>query len=65
MLSQWELWAVASATIDRHGSAAPLFIASRIAALIAAGDGPGVAAWTSIGHRVEQLTADPPASLNA
>lgn len=65
MLSQWELWAVASATIDRHGSAAPLFVASRIETLSAAGDAAGVAAWTAIGHRVEQLAADPPASLNA
>lgn len=54
-----------SATIDRHGSEAPLFVASRIEDLIAAGDAAGVAAWTAIGHRVEQLTANPPASLNA
>lgn len=56
---------MSSAAIDRHGSAAPLFIDSRIAALIAADDAAGVAAWTEIGHRVKQLTADPPASLNA
>lgn len=56
---------MANAAIDRYGTDAPLFVASRIEALSAAGDAAGAAAWTTIGHRVEQLIAAPPSLLNA
>jgi hypothetical protein len=65
VLSEWELWSVANATIEQHGSDAPLFVASRIGALAVAGDPAGVAAWKEIARRMVQLTADPVTSPNA
>lgn len=65
MLSDWELWAVAKATTNQHGSNAPLFVATRIGALAVAGDAAGVAAWVEIARRMDQLRAEPPNSIEA
>lgn len=64
MLSDWELWAVASATIEQHGDEAPVFVASQIGALAMAGDPAGVSAWQEIARRMVQLTRTSAGPLN-
>ena len=65
MPSDWELWAVASHTIERHGRDAPLFVATRIGALAMAGDAAGLEAWREIAGRMVQLMAEAPTGPNA
>lgn len=60
MLTEWELWAVADATLKLHGDRAPVFVAERIGALAMAGDADGVAAWQAMAHRIVALRAPPP-----
>lgn len=55
MLSDWELWACAGEVHRRHGERAPLVVAERIGALALAGDADGIAAWTAIASRLQQL----------
>jgi len=65
VLTEWELWAAADATLKLHGEDAPLFVAERIGALAAEGDSEGVAAWQAIARRMGKLSASPPGALNA
>ena len=65
MLTDWELWAVANTVLNLHGDQAPMFVARRIEALTAEGDGGGVAAWQAIARRMETLAAPPPERLDA
>ena len=65
MLTEWEIWAVADATLKLHGEKAPLFVAERIGVLAAQGDAEGVAAWRAIARRMTALSEPPPASLHA
>lgn len=60
MLTDWELWAVADATLKLHGGRTPVFVAERIGALAAAGDVDGVVAWRAIAHRIVALRASAP-----
>lgn len=55
VLSDWELWACATAVLKQHGEAAPIFVAERIGALALAGDLGGVAAWKAIAGHMDQL----------
>lgn len=55
MLSDWELWAVASHVLRQHKDEAPLFVAERIGALALAGDAAGVGTWKEIARRLVQL----------
>lgn len=50
------LWACALAVERQHGARAPVFVAERIGALALAGDAAGVARWTAIAARMDQLT---------
>ena len=50
------LWACALAIERQHGARAPVFVAERIGALALAGDAAGVARWTAIAARMNQLT---------
>jgi hypothetical protein len=59
LLTEWELWAVADATLKLHRERAPLFVATRIGALAAEGDVEGVAAWQAIARRMGALSAPP------
>jgi hypothetical protein len=59
LLTDWELWAVADATLKRHGDRAP------IGALATEGDADGVAAWQAIARRMAALSSPPPERLNA
>lgn len=54
-LTDWELWACATATLDEHGEAAPTFVAERIGALVVAGDMDGVEAWKQIAARMDRI----------
>jgi hypothetical protein len=63
LLSDWELWAVADATLKSLGVEAPVFVATRIGALALAGDADGVAAWREVARRMDQLSAVPPPDL--
>lgn len=65
MLTEWELWAAAEATLKLRGERAPAFVATRIGALAAEGDAEGVAAWQAIARRMAALSASPPSRLNA
>ncbi|WP_447753182.1 DUF6961 family protein [Sphingopyxis fribergensis] len=49
------LWACALAIERQHGARAPVFVAERIGALALAGDAAGVARWTAIAARMDQL----------
>ncbi len=63
MLTNWELWAVADATLKAHGDQAPIFVATRIGALTLAGDAHGVLAWQEIARRMVKLSAVRPPDL--
>jgi hypothetical protein len=63
LLSDWELWAVADATLKSHGAEAPLFVATRIGALALANDADGVTAWLEIARRMTKLSAVPPPDI--
>lgn len=65
MPTDWELWAVASHTIERHGRDAPLFVATRIGALAMAGDAAGIEVWREIARRMVQLMAEAPGVPNS
>jgi hypothetical protein len=65
VLTEWELWAVANATLEQHGTEAQVFVATRIGALAAAGDMAGVAAWKEVARRVVQLGNDAPGKLDS
>jgi hypothetical protein len=60
LLTEWELRAVADATLKLHGARAPLFVATRIGSLAAEGDADGVAAWQAIARRMGTLSVLPP-----
>ena len=64
MLTEWELWAVATQTLRQHGEQAPLFVAERIGALVLAGDSAGVATWGAIAARMAQLVNNSGSSTN-
>jgi hypothetical protein len=55
MLAERELWACANHVLTTHGSQAPAFADSRIAALTEAGDDAGVAVWRMIADRIGTL----------
>lgn len=57
MLSDWELWACATATLKQHGVRARLVVAERIGALTLAGDAAGVEAWQKIAGRMDRVLA--------
>lgn len=54
-LTDWELWACASTSLQEHGTDAPKFVTDRIWALAKKGDIAGVQTWRAIGYRVDQL----------
>lgn len=64
MLTEWELWAVAEATLKLHREKAPLFVAERIGVLAAEGDAAGVAAWKAIARRMAALSGPPSPNLH-
>ena len=57
MLSGWELWAVAQQVIEQRVDGAAAFADERISRLGSAGDERGVAVWTAIAARIEELQA--------
>lgn len=54
-ISDRELWACAQQVLNHHGPDANDFIAERMAALAADGDGAGTRTWLAIAERVDQL----------
>ncbi len=64
MLSEWELWACAQETIRQHALDAPIFAAMRADALLEEGDSEGASTWRLIVHRINQLLAEQPPSVN-
>ena len=65
MLTDWELWAVASTVLDQHGEGAPLFVATRIGALALEGGEAGVVSWKEVARRVSMLASGPPKKHDA
>jgi hypothetical protein len=57
VLTDWELWAVASHVRRQHRDGASLFVAERIGALALAGDAAGVETWKEVARRLVQLEA--------
>lgn len=55
MTSENERWAEALQVERQHGDAAPVFIATRIGTLAAAGDEAGVRRWREIAAKLDQL----------
>ena len=63
MLSDWELWAIAT-YLDKHlGDKAPFLITERMIALAEQGDEEGVIAWLGISERYDKLRAVPRKAL--
>lgn len=56
MISEREIWACAQQQIKRHGGRAVEVIADRVAELACLGDAEGIATWSAIAERVDQLT---------
>lgn len=50
-----ERWAEAMAIEQRHGDAAPVFVAERLGALALEGDWAGVTRWQAIAQRLDSL----------